>query len=182
MPSSPTLPPLVETFPEDKYPLREVGQGFTAQSCQGEEAQACAAIAAEMLDESRTVQVSQSSVNSDSLDASGAETFPVADLPLPDGAVEVGDVLVFARRLALCTWLYLLRPERSLDGERGMRTKKPRTQEMSPPAICAAATKHKMCHAVSSAYQRAYVAIYCSSSDRWIPSCVGCVNQGRHVR
>lgn len=100
---SPTLPPLVETFPADKYPLREVGQGFTAQACQGEAAQACAAIAAEMLDESRTVQVSHSSVNSDSLDASGVEAFRVADLPLPDGAVEVGDVLAFARRLWLRT-------------------------------------------------------------------------------
>ncbi|CBN79335.1 expressed unknown protein [Ectocarpus siliculosus] len=106
MPSSPTLPPLVETFPEDKYPLREVGQGFTAQACQGEAAQACAAIAAEMLDESRTVQVSHTSVNSDSLDASGMEAFPVDDLPLPDGAVETG--------------LLILRNERILPGMVGI--------------------------------------------------------------
>ncbi|CAN0277140.1 unnamed protein product [Ectocarpus sp. 12 AP-2014] len=99
MPSSPTLPPLVETFPEDKYPLREVGQGFTAQACQGEAAQACAAIAAEMLDESRTVQVSHSSVNSDSLDALGVEAFPVADLPLPDGAVETGLLILRNERI-----------------------------------------------------------------------------------
>lgn len=84
------LPNLVETFPADKYPLREIGQGFSAQACRGEEAEACAVIAAEMLLESRTFEVSSSaSVSSEtSLDGTG-ESFTVADLPLPEGAPKV---------------------------------------------------------------------------------------------
>lgn len=84
------LPNLVETFPADKYPLREIGQGFSAQACRGEEAEACAVIAAEMLLESRTFEVSASaSVSSEtSLDGTG-ESFTVTDLPLPEGAPKV---------------------------------------------------------------------------------------------
>lgn len=90
MASSSALPELGETFPADKYPLREIGQGFTAQACRGEEAEACALIAAEMLLESRTFEVSAcASVSSEtSLDGAG-ENFTVADLPLPEGAAKV---------------------------------------------------------------------------------------------
>lgn len=90
--SSPsTLPPLVETFPADKYPLREIGQGFTAQACQGEEAQSCALIAAEMLDESRTIAVSSVS-SENNAGAGGLEGFTVSDLPLPEGVAQVSAV------------------------------------------------------------------------------------------
>lgn len=90
MATPPALPNLVETFAADKYPLREIGQGFTAQECRGVEAEACALIAAEMLLESRTFEVSASaSVSSEtSLDGAG-EAFTVADLPLPEGAAKV---------------------------------------------------------------------------------------------
>eukprot|EP00752_Nemacystus_decipiens_P009474 g8470.t1 len=90
------LPNLVETFPADKYPLREIGQGFSAQACRGEEADACAVIAAEMLLESRTFEVSASaSVSSEtSLDGTGVENFTVADLPLPEGAAKTGMLIM----------------------------------------------------------------------------------------
>lgn len=92
MASSSALPPLVETFPADKYPLREVGQGFTAQACQGRAAEDCAEIAAEMLLESRTFEVSAAaSVGSEtSFDGgAGVESFPVSDLTLPEDAPKV---------------------------------------------------------------------------------------------
>lgn len=86
MASSSTLPPLVETFPAEKYPLREVGQGFTAQACQGQEAEDCAQIAGDMLLESRTFEVSAAaSVSSEtSFDGAGTESFSVSDLTLPE--------------------------------------------------------------------------------------------------
>jgi len=91
--ASSALPPLVETFPADKYPLREVGQGFTAQACRGPEAESCARVAEDMLLESRTFEVSAAaSVGSEtSLDGTAAdgEVFAVADLPLPEGTDEV---------------------------------------------------------------------------------------------
>lgn len=104
MASSSTLPPLVETFPADKYPLREVGQGFTAQACQGREAEDCAKIAAEMLLESRTLQVS--SVSEGSFDGAGVESFPVPDLPLPEETPKVCCAPASVCFLFVC-WLLL---------------------------------------------------------------------------
>ncbi|CAM9156357.1 unnamed protein product [Scytosiphon promiscuus] len=97
-PAASTLPPLVETFPADKYPLREIGQGFTAQACQGEEAQACALTAAEMLDESRTFAVSSVSSENNAV-AGGPESFTVSDLPLPEGAAKTGMLILRNERI-----------------------------------------------------------------------------------
>lgn len=92
--SSSALPPLGETFPADKYPLREVGQGFTAQACRGPEAESCARVAEDMLLESRTFEVSAaasvgSETSQDGAAAADGEVFTVSDLPLPEGADEV---------------------------------------------------------------------------------------------
>lgn len=87
-----TLPPLVETFPEDRFPLREIGAGFTAQSVCGPEAQSCAAIAIEMMLESRQASFSGSSEGGQGGGASWpfeGTHFPVPDLPLPDDAAKV---------------------------------------------------------------------------------------------
>lgn len=90
-----TLPPLLETFPAETYPLREVGTGFTAQSVHGAEANKCAASAAEMLVESRTMALSTTSTGSDegstssTMAVDSGEQFIVPDLPLPEGESEV---------------------------------------------------------------------------------------------
>lgn len=85
-----TLPPLVKTFPSDKYPLREIGTGFTAQSVRGVDAEACAATAAEMLAESRVIAVSTNSSESSAVGlAMEGEPFPVPDLTLPESAAKV---------------------------------------------------------------------------------------------
>lgn len=85
-----TLPPLVETFPSQTYPLREIGTGFTAQSVRGADAEACAATAAEMLTESRVVAVSTNSSEGSAFGvAMEGEPFPVPDLTLPESAAKV---------------------------------------------------------------------------------------------
>lgn len=89
------LPPLLETFPAETYPLREIGTGFTAQSAQGDDANACAGIAAEMLCEARGAAYSAaSSEGGSSCHMMDAEPFIVPDLPLPDDAAKVWCVCV----------------------------------------------------------------------------------------
>lgn len=98
-----TLPPLIETFPSDKHPVREIGTGFTAQSVRGPEADACAETAAEMMIESRTIAVSNvSSENSGMGPAMEGELFPVPELPRPEGAAKVRWSCVRVRVRAEC--------------------------------------------------------------------------------
>lgn len=92
------LPPLLDTFPAETYPLREIGTGFTAQSvAAGKKANACAATASEMLIESRTIAHSTTSTGSDASASSSSgggsaeveDQFTAPDLPLPKGAAKV---------------------------------------------------------------------------------------------
>lgn len=84
------LPPLIETFPSDKYPIREIGGGFTAQSVRGVEADACAETAAEMMTEARTMSVSNVSSDNGSMGPMvEGEFFPVPELPRPEDATQV---------------------------------------------------------------------------------------------
>lgn len=89
------IPPLLETFPAETFPLREIGTGFTAQSVHGTEANACAVTAAEMVVESRTMALSSTSQGSDegsassTLGSEAGEQFVVQDLPLPKGSPDV---------------------------------------------------------------------------------------------
>lgn len=86
--SNSILPPLLEIFPPETYPLREIGTGFTAQSAQGDDANACAAIALDMMLETRgTVYSAASSDGGSSM--MDVEPFAVPDLPLPEDAAEV---------------------------------------------------------------------------------------------
>lgn len=85
------LPPLLETFPAETYPLREMGTGFTAQAVQGEAANACTVAAAQMLSESRTIMLSTGSSEGGaySMVDGDEEPFVVPELPLPEGAAKV---------------------------------------------------------------------------------------------
>lgn len=106
--SAHNLPGLIETFPGDSYPLREIGTGFTAQSVRGVPAESCAATAAEMLIESRTLAMS--SVSSEGSSASApfeGEHFPVPDLPLPPDAAKVCAAVFSLRVLGRCVCLFV---------------------------------------------------------------------------
>lgn len=84
------LPPLIETFPSDKHPVREIGGGFTAQSVRGVEADACAATAAEMMTEARTMAVSNVSSDNGSVGpVMEGECFPVPELPRREDDTQV---------------------------------------------------------------------------------------------
>lgn len=93
------LPPLWDTFPAERYPLREIGTGFTAQSVQGSEADSCAAIATEMLTETRNVVLSSvSSEGGSSVCPLGdTELFAVPPLPLPSGYPKVRSLVSHPR-------------------------------------------------------------------------------------
>lgn len=94
------LPPLIETFPSDKYPIREIGGGFTAQSVRGVEADACAETAAEMMTEARTMSVSNVSSDNGSMGPMvEGEFFPVPELPRPEDATQDGILIMRNERL-----------------------------------------------------------------------------------
>lgn len=91
----PLLRPLLETFPAEIYPLREIGTGFTVQWVEGDDAISCAAVAAEMMDESRGINLSTASSDGGSVGNYMAEGQPflVPDLPLPEGNAKVRGLL-----------------------------------------------------------------------------------------
>lgn len=99
------LPPLIETFPSDKHPVREIGGGFTAQSVRGAEADACAATAAEMMIEARTMAVSNVSSDNGSMGAlTEGECFPVPELPRTEDAMQVCPSLPWYTRTRRVFW------------------------------------------------------------------------------
>lgn len=105
----PLLHPLLETFPAEVYPLREIGTGFSVQWVEGDDAISCAAIAAEMMNESRGINLSTASSDGGSVGSCVAdgEPFLVPDLPLPEGASKVRWVLTHGgpwRTVFLRSW------------------------------------------------------------------------------
>eukprot|EP00904_Undaria_pinnatifida_P012517 jgi/Undpi1/8396/HiC_scaffold_25.g10864.m1 len=93
------LPPLIDTFPSEIHPVREIGAGFTAQSVHGAEADACAETAAEMMVEARSMAVSNVSSESGSVQVMEGEHFMVPELPRPADAVQDGLLIVRNERL-----------------------------------------------------------------------------------
>lgn len=83
------LPPLVDTFPAELFPLREIGTGFTAQVVRGADAEAAASTAADMLLESKNYRALSTSSCGSSDGALDVDASPVPDLPLPDNLPKV---------------------------------------------------------------------------------------------